>query len=326
MRIYIYYNITDKPWGGGNSFLKAFRNYIISNRKDIKIVNSINDEYDIFLMNGGHKDQGIYIDLEEVVRYTRPSCLRKFFKKGNAKLIYRLDGIRLRYNKTTSEMDELQFSALKLADHIIFQSKECLMSFREIGYRGQNYSIIYNGVDQDIFNINGRVKRNKDNMIKILSAAWSSNIRKGFEIISLFSEIEGVESFFVGNWCKEVSSRNVKIHTPVKQEDLSKHYNNCDLFLHAAQNDPCPNVVLEALSSGLPVIYHNSGGTPEIASNYGVPLPDLISKESLQETLDKIMGNYDLFFNRIEKNMMNYSMESVAEQYLKVFEKVINEV
>jgi glycosyltransferase involved in cell wall biosynthesis len=30
------------------------------------------------------------------------------------------------------------------------------------------------------------------------------------------------------------------------------------------QNDPCPNVVLEALSCGLPVLYSASGGVPEL--------------------------------------------------------------
>ena len=47
-------------------------------------------------------------------------------------------------------------------------------------------------------------------------------------------------------------------------------YKSSDVFLHPSENDNCPNVVLEAMSSGLPIIYHNSGGTPEIASDYGV--------------------------------------------------------
>ena len=34
IKVYIYYNITEKPWGGGNSFLKSFKKYIIANRSD----------------------------------------------------------------------------------------------------------------------------------------------------------------------------------------------------------------------------------------------------------------------------------------------------
>ncbi|HWH06801.1 MAG TPA: hypothetical protein VNT23_10265, partial [Gaiellaceae bacterium] len=32
-------------------------------------------------------------------------------------------------------------------------------------------------------------------------------------------------------------------------------------LLHTKVNDPCPNVVLEALASGLPVVHPASGGT-----------------------------------------------------------------
>jgi glycosyltransferase involved in cell wall biosynthesis len=37
-----------------------------------------------------------------------------------------------------------------------------------------------------------------------------------------------------------------------------------DLLLHTKYNDPCPTVVLEALASGLPVVYSASGGVPEL--------------------------------------------------------------
>lgn len=323
MKIYIYYNITEKPWGGGNSFLKAFRNYIHRSRKDVEIVTSINDDYDVFFMNGGHKDQGVYIDLKEVGKIARPSLIKRFLGKKRPEIIYRLDGARFRYSKTRSEMDDLQFKALSLADHAIFQSEECLDSFKEVGYSGKNYSIILNGVDQTIFNTHGKTRWDRGTTVKILSTGWSSNIHKGFEVISLFSEIEGVESYFVGNWCKEVDVRKVKVIPPVKQEELSLYYKDSDLFLHAAEDDPCPNVVLEALCSGLPIIYHNSGGTKELAANYGVPLPEIISKESLTATIKKIKTDYGLYVDRIENDMKRFSIDTVAEQYLAVFEKVL---
>ena len=41
-------------------------------------------------------------------------------------------------------------------------------------------------------------------------------------------------------------------------------------------NDPCPNTVLEALASGLPVLYSASGGVPELVgadAGVGLALP-----------------------------------------------------
>ena len=46
------------------------------------------------------------------------------------------------------------------------------------------------------------------------------------------------------------------------------------LLLHTKYNDPCPTVVLEALASGLPVVYSASGGVPELVGpDAGVGVP-----------------------------------------------------
>src|SRR5262249_50166298 len=48
-------------------------------------------------------------------------------------------------------------------------------------------------------------------------------------------------------------------------------------------NDPCPSIVLEALATGLPVIYCNSGGTPELVGDAGVAIQHPASLESPDE-------------------------------------------
>ena len=44
-------------------------------------------------------------------------------------------------------------------------------------------------------------------------------------------------------------------------------FGNADAFITLNYNDNCPNKVLEALSCGLPVIYSDTGGTPELVSS-----------------------------------------------------------
>ena len=51
---------------------------------------------------------------------------------------------------------------------------------------------------------------------------------------------------------------------PYGQADAPDIFRRADLLLHTKYNDPCPAVVVEALASGLPVVYSRSGGVPEL--------------------------------------------------------------
>ena len=54
-------------------------------------------------------------------------------------------------------------------------------------------------------------------------------------------------------------------------------FRRAHVLLHTKVNDPCPSVVIEAMASGLPVVYARSGGVPELVGDdagIGVPHPD----------------------------------------------------
>ena len=57
------------------------------------------------------------------------------------------------------------------------------------------------------------------------------------------------------------------------QREAPALYARADLLVHTKYNDPCPTVVLEAMASGLPIVYSASGGTPELVGDAGVGLP-----------------------------------------------------
>lgn len=49
-----------------------------------------------------------------------------------------------------------------------------------------------------------------------------------------------------------------------------------DVLLHTKYNDPCPRLVVEAMACGLPIVYSNSGGVPELVgpdAGIGVSAP-----------------------------------------------------
>jgi glycosyltransferase involved in cell wall biosynthesis len=51
-------------------------------------------------------------------------------------------------------------------------------------------------------------------------------------------------------------------------------------------NDPCPNAVLEAMASGLPILYSASGGVPEqvgLEAGVGLPVPQTFDRDVAPE-------------------------------------------
>lgn len=325
MNIYIHYEICNQPWGGINSFFKSLREYITEyHSQDITLVDSFK-KCDIFLMGAGSLGQGKLIDYQMIrsLIEKRNNIFNKVLK-NNFKLVHRLDGLRSIYNNFYDPTDDLQIRLAMLADNIIFQSDFSLDNFKRFGYKKNNYTIIYNGVNQRIFNSHNK-KFYKDGKLKILSVNWSCNPRKGYKVIADFSENPQVESCFVGNWNNEIDKKNVKVIPPLQREELVKYYKEADIFLHAAENDPCPNVVLEAMSCGLPIIYHNSGGTREIASEYGIALPQEINNETINNTIVMVKKEYNYYLEKLLQDKKNFSINTAAEKYLSYFKLILNQ-
>lgn len=58
------------------------------------------------------------------------------------------------------------------------------------------------------------------------------------------------------------------------QSDAPDIYRRAHVLLHTKVNDPCPSLVIEAMATGLPVVYPLSGGVPELvggSAGIGVP-------------------------------------------------------
>ena len=98
-----------------------------------------------------------------------------------------------------------------------------------------------------------------------------------------------------------------------------KNLPNYDVYLTASREEAGANHVLEAMAAGLPVVYHDEGGSiPEYCkeySNFNFSMVD-----ELPEIFDNIYKNYEevkstaLGFNR--------TISDAISQYVEIIEKM----
>ncbi len=110
------------------------------------------------------------------------------------------------------------------------------------------------------------VKRNLDVMLRVAGRlVWAPDPGDCLREATRLAELLGV-------------SDRVEFLGPYRQDVAPELFRSADALLHTKYNDPCPTVVLEAMASGLPVVYSASGGVPELVGpDAGVGVPAELS-------------------------------------------------
>lgn len=315
MQIYIHYYTSGAPADRDDSFLRGLAQYICKHPElGHSLATRLDEPYDLLLISGCHQSSTVCIDLAEIRTIKE--------RPQNAPLIcWRPSSWNpLSGGGIVNEMDRLQWEVLRLSDYQIFPHQDYLARVRRFGFQTSNYAVIPNGADQNHFNHLYRKFWDGRRKIKIISCPTSVSSIVECETIALCSLNPEVECLFTGQWNSQVDPRNVKLLPPMRQEELARLYKSADVFLHAAQDDLCPDAILEALSCGFPVIYHNSGAAPDIVAAYGFSLPETLTSVSINEMLHQLTSQYGKLIQKILAERKQFSVERAAAQYLQAFE------
>ena len=101
-----------------------------------------------------------------------------------------------------------------------------------------------------------------------------------------------------------------------------------DIFVLPSLSEGFPNVILEAMAAGLPIISSNVGGVPDIIQDEvnGLLVEPMNSKEIAEKVLF-ILTNEELRKKIVINNkikVQNYSLESVISNLERVYLNAIN--
>ena len=303
MKIHINRKPVSGPWGGGNKTVQC----LVENLSDMghSIVFDLNhpDIDTVFCFDPRPNSSGIWY--QTFLDY-------KSRVNPKLKIIQRVGDVG---THGKPELTSLVKSSVEYSDYIIFPS---IWAKNYIEYSGNNFSVIRNRPLNKFHKYKRKYKK-LSKKIKIVTHHWSTNSKKGFDIYKLLNnnlKEHGIESEFtyIGRYPKSLESSDIKLVDPKDSDFLSKELPNHDIYFTASLEEAGANHVLEGIASGLPVVFHNGGGSiVEYCEGYG---KGFSSTGDLHYSFQEVIKN----FKRYKENCMAYNctIEDTVSEYASI--------
>ena len=316
MKVAISNKIVDGPWGGGNLFVIALRDHLLSQGHDV--VFDLNDiDIDIILLTDPRsRTRNVSISVGMILRYL-------LFVNKKCVVIHRVNECDER--KNTKTMNRRLILANYVADYTVFIGS--WLKNIEIWNKktDQNSTVILNGADRVVFNTKGHAPWNEAEPLKLVTHHWGGNWMKGFDIYSAIDKLlqdnawsKKIDFTYIGNLPKGFKFKNSSYSPPMQGKQLASELKRHHVYITGSINEPAGMHHIEGAMCGLPILYRNSGALPEYCDGYGVMFNDV---NDFIPKLQEMMSNYTHWQSEIKK----YSLtnEKMVESYVKLFDSLI---
>jgi len=246
--------IERKDVGGGGIFLRNLQKGLA--KMGIQLVSE--GDYDILLVAGAS---------------LVPRGIVEKAKADKKPIVLRVDNILEDSRNKNSGMSRVkEFS--NICDVVVYQSewaKRLMMPYCGDGM------VIYNGVDTDVFF--PRKEAKTWDGVRVFYSKYSRNEVKNFANVQYFWRDYCLDDdsgclVLVGKFSDEIrkidhpfefhNDEQYEYKGILNQNEMAEVMRNCDIALLPYDFDACSNTILECQACGLPILYHFTGGTPEI--------------------------------------------------------------
>lgn len=234
---------------------------------------------------------------------------------------------------------------LQRAQAIIAVSSSLSQAVEALGVDPRRIHVIPNGVDSTLF-------FPRDRTVTRVEIGWPQDAHiilsvgrlapiKGFDVLiralrKLRDRLrKPVQCYIVGDGelrsplqreiCRLGLERDVFLSGPVPPQELSVWYSAADLFCLLSASEGCPNVVLEALACGTPVVATAVGGIPEMVNEPATGV--LIKRRTEDEVAHHLERALNTSWDRaaITKSPLVRDWSQVATTQVRVFRSVVND-
>ena len=275
-------------------------------------------------------------------------------KRRGAALVWNQNGVSTPaweergWRATNDAMRPLLLSA----DHVFYQSEFCKTTAdRFLGPARASWEVLHNSVDTRVF-----VPRSsplpESPLVLMLGGNQSDRYRLEAALAALGVLVRrGIHARLLVTgllrWshdaeqamreAKEMIDRErvvgrVEFIGSYLQADAPALLQRAHILLHTKYNDPCPGIVVEALASGLPVVYSASGGVPELVGDdagVGIPVESTYDRTippdpgALADGVERVQASLSVFSAAArQRAVMRFDIEPWLARHAEVFERV----
>jgi glycosyltransferase involved in cell wall biosynthesis len=294
----LFHEFAPAPAGGGHQFLRALLGELARRGLEVEL-NRVSAGTQSCVFNSFNFDIG------RLRRFARSDC----------RMVHRVDGPIGVYRGFDDGTDGL-IAAMndELADATIVQSHYSLEKHRELGLRLESPVVIVNAVDPAIFHPPANRTPIGSRRIRVIASSWSDNVRKGADTLAWLDEHldhERYELTFVGRRHALQPFERIALLGPATSDEVARLLREHDVYLAPSWDDPCSNALLEALACGLPALYRESGGHPELVGEAGLPFS---ADDEIPAALEQLVAELD----RRRAAISVRSISEVADRYLDI--------
>jgi glycosyltransferase involved in cell wall biosynthesis len=227
-----------------------------------------------------------------------PHCaptMVRLARKNGCRIVLNQNGTAFHgwYGKGWQTANRPMRRVLEMADYVFYQSAFCKKAADcHLGQPSCRFEILHNPVDTSVF-IPSTSKGEHFRVLLAGSHHQFYRVQTAVDAFSLLLKTLPKSSLTIAGryrWSGSEGESFDQLRDYIQQHGLEDHIyldgaytqeqavgllQRHDILLHTKYNDPCPRLVVEALSCGLPVIYSSSGGVPELvgAGGIGIPAP-----------------------------------------------------